>query len=321
MNDFVTWAVDGPLPVRPVHGLLQAAEAPAAGVRIVVDTTAGPIDLNDLPEELVLPNAGRERWINGVKVYPYPANVPEVWDACASSGPDSMEYGTTPTPPEFAAMTVSEPITCTTQQVPDEDAFKARAVAVLAATESFAVAREFKTGHRMGGTYLLDGQGTFPNGDVATRPNHGLQVLEQAIAATGRLGIIHCSVMLATALLGTGYVVKDNTGVIRTINGNVVIPDAGYSVDQVGPPGHAVPGATEEWAFATGPVDIRRSEIFTTPDTLAEALDRGLGATGGRTNSITYWAERYYVVDWDTALQAGVLIDRCAADCAVGTPA
>ncbi len=76
---------------------------------------------------------------------------------------------------------------------------------------------------------------------------------------------------------------------------------------------------TEEWAYATGPVDIRRSEIFTTPDTLAQALDRSLGASNSRPNTITYRAERYFAVDWDSALQAAVRIDRCGSTCATPT--
>jgi hypothetical protein len=170
-----------------------------------------------------------------------------------------------------------------------------------------------------GGRFLADSGATFPNGASATRPNHAIQVLEEAISGTGRLGLIHCSPMLATALLGSGFAISDKSGVIRTINGNVVIPDAGY-VGVSAPEG--APGglsATEEWAYATGPVDIRRSEIFTTPDTLVQALDRSLGATNDRSNTFTYRAERYSVSVWDTALQAAVLVDRCSTDCVVGS--
>ena len=33
----------------------------------------------------------------------------------------------------------------------------------------------------------------------------------------------------ATSLLGRGFAIDDDTGVIRTINGNIVVPDAGYA--------------------------------------------------------------------------------------------
>lgn len=345
-SNFPTWRVDGPPPIPPVHGLLAAAEQPAAGIRFVVDLDTGPVDEATIGQDgslepglfrkadgtiwmrqadgeqsqvYVPAQAGRERWLNGIAVYPYPPGVPIGYDACGDP-PEDKPFGENVEPPEFNTLTVVESITCTSQQVPDQDAFKARAVSVLAATESFAVARELMSGLLFGSQpYLTDTNATFPNGDVATRPNHGLQVLEQAIGLTGRLGVIHCSPMLATALLGQGFVIRDKTGVIRTINGIPVIPDFGYiGVSQ--PVGHAEPGPTEEWAYATGPVDIRRSEIFTTPETRIEALDRGSGgATNGRPNTFTYRAERYYVTDWDTALQAAVLIDRCSAECGVGS--
>lgn len=347
---FPTWPVDGPLPLPPVFGLLPAAGAPAAGVRFVVDTDIGPADENSLaPDDAGLEqglyrkgdgsiwmrqaggepdvqvyvpaNAGRERWLNSVEVYPYPPDVPEGWDACA---PDSTRgeksFGTPKAPPEFRALTLSLPITCTAQQVPDQAAFRARAVAVLAAKESYGVARALMGGADLdGGRFFADSGATFPNGAAATRPNHAIQVLEEAISETGELGLIHCSPMMATALLGQGFALSDKTGVIRTINGNVVIPDAGYvgvSTPE-GAPDHL--SATEEWAYATGPIDIRRSEIFTTPDTLAQALDRSLGATTGRSNTITYRAERYSVTIWDTVLQAAVLVDRCGTDCVMGS--
>lgn len=332
---FPTWFVDGPLPLPPVHGLIPAAAASAAGVRFVVDVTdeegnKTPIETNGSSDRTELDRlkalgyipqrAGMERWLNGVAVYPYPVDVPETWDACDNVGSASAEksFGTAISPPDFAAFTITLPITCTSQQVPDQDAFKARAVTVIAATESYAVEQEFLTGAGISGQpYLADQYATFPNGGIgtgATSPIHGLQVLEYAIALTGRLGLIHCSPMLATALLGNGFALKDNTGVIRTINGNVVIPGFGYAPGAT-PVGAATPSATSEWAYATGPIDIRRSEIFTTPDTVTEALDRSLGATNNRPNTITYRAERYYAVDADLALQAAVLIDRCSTTC------
>lgn len=308
--------VDGPLPLPPLFGLLQAAAAPAAGVRFVVDAESGPTDLSDWPEGVEIPFAGRERWLNGITVYPYPPNTPINWDGCAID-PDPKPFGESTTPPAFAANTIVESITCTSQQVPDQAAFKARALRILEATEGFAVEREFLAGGTYGSQpFLADGNGVFPNDDTATRPNDALQLLEEQIALTGRLGLIHCSPMFATALLGNGMALSDKTGVIRTINGNVVIPGFGYA-EGATPNGHASAVARQEWVFATGAIDVRRSQMFTTPDTLAEALDRSLGATNDRPNEITYYAERYVVVDWDTALQAAVLADRCMTTCGI----
>lgn len=291
--------VDGPPPIAPLYGLLQAAEAPAAGVRIVPDTD----------------DKGIERWLNGVEVYPYPPDLGDVFDPCAPGTFGTTKgFGLEVPHPQFGGMTVWLAETCTASKVWDQDGFKARAVVALSAVESAAIAHELMTGERMPlNPHFSDGEGSFPNGNAVTSIVNGLAMLEDEIARTGKLGLIHCTPGTVT-LMRERFTVDSKTGVIRTINGNVVIPDAGY-VDGATPAGHPDPGANQEWIYATGPIDVRRSEMFTLPETVAEALDRGMGATNGKTNAITYRVERYYVVDWDTVLQAAVLVDRCSTDC------
>jgi hypothetical protein len=308
--------VDGPPPIPPLYGLLPAAAAPAAGVRIVTDVSGTPLDgaVARALEGLDLPHPGEERWINGVEVYPYPPDLGDVHDPCApGSIATTKGFGSALPRPQFGAMTVWLAETCTASKIWSQDDFKARALLALTAVESAAVARELLTGTRIPvNPHLADGNGEFPNGDAPTSVVNGLALLEDEIAETGRLGLIHCSPGLAT-LMRERFTVDNKTGVLRTINGNVIIPDAGYANAGVGPKGHAAGAANQEWMYATGPIDVRRSEMFTLPDTVEEAFDRGLGATSGRTNSITYRAERYYLADWDTVLQAAVLIDRCTS--------
>src|SRR5579864_1225244 len=89
--------IDGPLPVPAVYGLLPAAAAPAAGVRIVVDVDQSPTDLNDLSstgetmdaalarlkrEGIIPASAGDYRWLNGAEVYPYPPGQPSLYSTC-----------------------------------------------------------------------------------------------------------------------------------------------------------------------------------------------------------------------------------------------
>lgn len=297
-----TLAVDGPPPLPPEYGLLQAAAADASGVRFVNDA-------DDL---------GRDRWLNGVIVYPYPPDTATAWDACAP-GTFFLDkpFGATLAQPSFAAITVVLAETCTSYKVWNQTEFSDRAKTALGAVEGAAVEQEFMSGHVFRDQpYLADGSGTFPNLNAATRPNNAVQLLEQEIAKSGKLGIIHCTPMMATALLGSGFALSDKTGVIRTINGNVVIPGFGYVTGATNPTGHPAAGANQEWVYATGAIDIRRSELFITPDDVSEALERGTGgASNGRPNSITYRAERYYVVDWDTEVQAAVLADRCSTTC------
>jgi hypothetical protein len=299
--------IDGPPPITPVYGLLQAAQAPAAGVRIVPDVD----------------ERGIERWMNGVSVYPYPPDQGDIYDPCASGSPAPTKgFGETLAQPEFGAMTAYIAETCTVFSVPDQEAYKARATAVLMAVESSIIAREFKNGLQMpGNPHLADGNGIFPNGDAVTDFPNAIAYLEAAIAATGRAGLIHCSPELlssSAARFGWNYWNDPKGQVIRMISGTVIIPDAGYSGGGA-PTGHAEPDIGQEWIYATGPIDIRRTEPFVMPPLVAQAVDRGTGgATNGLPNSITYRAERYYMVDWDTELQAAVLVDRCISEC--GTP-
>lgn len=289
--------VEGPPPIPPLYGLLQAAAAPVSGVRIVTDADEG------------------ERWINGVQVYPYPVNLAEVWDSCRSGSTGGTKASGDERPlPEFGAMTVYLADSCTAYQVTNQDEFRARAATAMAAVEGAAVEREFLTGDELLlNPHLSDGNGTFPNGDTATSPVNAIALLEGEIAASGRLGVIHVSPLLAI-FLDSARVIHRDGGVLKTANGTLVIPGFGY-VDGDTPASHTGAGAGEEWIYATGPIDIYRSEIFIMPETLAEALDRGMGATNDRPNSFTYRAERYYLVDWDTAVQAAVLVDRCQVEC------
>lgn len=295
------WRIDGPLPLPPLFGLLQAAAAEATGVRFVDD----------------LDDDGIERWLNGVQVYPYPPDDADVFRNCGTgSEADEKGFGETIDRPEFEPMTVWLAETCTSYKVWDQEMFKARARIALEAVEGAAVASEFMSGVKLSAQpYLSDGQGVFPNGDTVTNVVNGLALLEEQIALSGKQGVIHCSPMMATALMGRGFSLADKTGVIRTINGIVVVPDFGYTAGAT-PTGHPDPDGTEEWAYATGPIDIRRTEVITLPETVQEATERGTGgASTGRPNSITYRVERYYLVDWDTEVQAAVLVDRCQTDC------
>lgn len=296
--------VDGPSPIAPPYGLLAAAEQPAAGVQII------PPEAGD----------GEPRWMNGVELYPFPPDVGDVYDPCGvgaspavtkAFGGEGYEDFENPT---FAAMTAYLPITCKTWQVPDQEQFKSRAVRVLGAVESYIIAREFMTGTRFpDNPNLGDGTGSFPNGDAATTPGYGLALLEEEIAKSGRQGLIHCSPLLCTMLSQWGFTLDNKTGVIRTRKGTVVIPDSGYW-GGTQPDGHTTPSGAQ-WMFATGPIDIRRTEVFTTPDQVAQAVDRSVGATNHRPNTVTYRAERYYLIVWDTIVHASVAVDPCLTSC------
>lgn len=290
--------IDGPPPLAPEYGLLQAAAAP--GVRPV----------------RVVPDG--DRWMNGVEVYPYPPNTGDVYDQCApGSIQEAKDDGDIDIEkPEFGAFAAFLPVTCTSYKVWSQDEYKARAVAVFSAVESAIVANELMNGTRLpSNPHLADGNGLFPNGDTVTNISEGIALLEREIALTYRQGIIHVSPQIV-ASLREPWAINNKDGSITTLNGTLVVPDAGYAAGSH-PTGHAAATAKQEWIYATGPIDVRRSETFVMPESVSQALDRGTpgGATMGKPNSITYRVERYYLVDWDVQLQAAVRVDRCQDGC------
>lgn len=287
--------IDGPRPVPPRFGLLQAADAPAAGVTIVTDTDAG----------------GRERWGNGVEVFPYPPEPPVAWNACApGTYRDAKDSGPDVTNPQFDPITLYLAVKCKGNKIPfDDDAYRQRARDAFAAKESAGLAREFMRGDELtlnpnlGNSDALD----ILNGGAVTSPTNALALLEWAIAQTGSAGIIHMTPEMVVSLGALKW--DTDTGVLRTPAGTVVVPDAGYAHQSGFAPAGGTPAhGTQEWVFATGPVDIRRSEMFVTPDTAREALDR-------ETNELVFRVERYYLVDWDVQLHAAVKADRCQTGC------
>jgi hypothetical protein len=272
-------------------------------------------------EGLLPENAGDIRWLNGVEVYPYPPDVGSVFEVCGMNlgTAGTKDFGTDVEHPQFAPITTYLSESCKSYKVWNDAEFRARAVVSYAAVESSIVARSLMTGDGAEmNPHLADGDAgnsVFPNGDAVTNPLNGLALLEKEIGLTGRLGLIHCSPQFASALRER-FAVDNRGGVIRTINGNVIIADAGYAGGST-PHGHAAPAGTQEWIYASGPVDVRRSEVFVQPDTVAEALDRGTvgSATTGRPNTYTYRVERYYLATFDTEFQAAVLVDRCQSGC------
>jgi len=294
--------VDGPPPEAPKYGLLQATNVAGSQVRLVVET--------------------QDRWGNGVDVWPYPQGGVETFDpALTGTSATPKGYGEDDLDRQVVApfVTVFADI-CTVASMSaggklSPERFRARQVAVLGAVEGAGVEFELLNGAQVpANQHLADGVGNFPMGNTPTSVLNGLALLEMEVARSGRRGVIHMSPQLAT-FLSANYIVFDDGGLLHTVNGTTVIPGYGY-VDGATPEGHTPPVAWEEWMYATGPVDIRRSDVFTVPDTLAEAIDRGTGgATEGRPNTFTYLVERYYLVDYDEVIKAAVLVDRCSTDC------
>lgn len=273
--------VDGPPPTQPCYGLLSVA-------RII-------------PE----PN---ERWANGVSPWVYPRDLPGTHDPCATGSQiTNKAVGSAladPTALDFGSFTIYSPETCTAYRIGDVDEYRRRATVQMAASEQWALEQEFEQGLRVPSNPFLAKAGATTAQAVpgtAVIPRVGLAYLERAIANTAVAGVIHATVEIAT-VWAKDFLIEDENGVMYTCAKHTpVVVGSGYL--GVAPAGTAAITGTVQCAYATGPIDVRRSEMFVVPDELSQALDRS-------SNTVVYRAERNYVYDWDAArLRAYARID------------
>lgn len=271
--------IDGPLPVAPRYSLLNTAT-------VVVEDD--------------------ERWGNGAQVYSYPTDPGYSHDPCSTGSFRTKHAAAAPPLPTFESFTAYLPETCTSSRIVSQEAFTARAQLAFAAVESAIYENVLATGGALNGSgqpYMGDANLTVLNAGAATSPMEALALLEEAIGVTRRQGLIHATPDTIIAWTFPGPSIDREGNHLETRNGTNVVSGDGY-INAL-PDTHA--GAItsrQAWAFATGPVEIRReARIRILPDMLSQALDRS-------ENIVTYLAERDALVTWDTALQVGVLVDR-----------
>lgn len=243
------------------------------------------------------------RWQGGVAVWPRPGEAPLGYDNCATGGTmDVKEEGTPLDNKTFLPFSAYIPDSCTGAGIGDWEEFKSRANSVLLATEAFAAERQLARGYAVGTNPSLNDTNLAVLGS-GVGPNEGLALLENAIGATGRAGVLHATPGIATMwaasrqLLWTGDVIR----AVATRTPVIV----GHGYIGTDPDAAASPTGDTEWAFATGPVFAGRGDLMELDEEIAGTLERTL-------NDVVYRAERDMVVGWDGALQVGVLIDRSA---------
>jgi hypothetical protein len=244
---------------------------------------------------------GPPRWLTQVNVLGYPMGTPGVWEACSTGTFRVKDDGSGENdgrPQDrwdpFAAFF---PLLCSTISVGDYDEFYDEAEAALNATLAHAVEDVISQGV---GSNPFFGDGDFIPlaGGVAVAPRVGLSYLENAIGdRTGREGMIHGTPATVIAW-GDGGGLETEDGGIYTVNGTPVVSGSGYIGAH--PIGTTGPGDTTEWAFATGPVQVRVEREVR--KRIEESVDRS-------DNTVVVRAERYVLAEWDKALQVGVLID------------
>ena len=263
----------------------------------------------DLLAAATLVDPTTDRWLGGAWTggdVPGPANT---HDPC-SVGTDRAKIGPGDIGSQMSGrFVVYLPGFCTAQGIgPDPTFWTDRLELAFQVYEGAAVERVLATGdgHATLGPYLGDANMEDLSGAAVT-PLRGLELLETEIRLHGS-GIIHAAPATATAWAAE-TLITSSRGVMRTMLGTPVAVGAGYIGVQ--PDSEAAPGAGEEWAFASGPIEIYRdSQISTIPGSYAEAIDRSL-------NDVMFYAERPYLINWiarqstadDDHVQAGVLID------------
>lgn len=267
-----------------------------------------------LPPALTLVGAARlvptddDRWIQGGAIWPYPRDLPDVFDPCqpSSSAGHSKDKGTptTPTGEEFGAYNVVEGVTCTTRGAFSQDPgeVKRRVEVALKAYEHWAIEREFwSAALKPDNPHLAQTTGLTLNVTTSNSIKSAVAQLEQHIADKGGTGFIHMRVdVFSQWVYESPCSVEVDRGVARTKLGTIVVPGVGY-------PGSAPDGTPAaglvSTIYATGPVEHRQSEIKILPDELREAALR-------TQNEVTFRAERYVLDTFDQRIHAAVKVDR-----------
>lgn len=250
---------------------------------------------------------------NGATIEDYPKAQPSVQEAFASGSARVKAVDGEFTQEDVGGFTAYLGVECTTAGVaPREQEFRRRLQAAFRAVESSAVERwlidtDGNMGGPMGSPYLTDSNLDKLNSGSAVSAVEGLALLENAIALVGN-GMLHVTPGTATALASKYLIEEARDGQMRTRIGTLVAVGAGY----IGayPEGGSAPSGDEEWAFASGFVEVHRDEDLILAE-LGQSMNR-------ETNDVTFIAERNYAVAWvgrqasddENHVQAGALIDR-----------
>jgi hypothetical protein len=253
---------------------------------------APPASLLQLQDIIPEPD---ERFLNGVQTDVYPCAVPDAWDPSCDPTPASKASARPPAFQEAAAFGLVLGYKCTARGLDFAD-FRRRLAAGFASTEHVAVEKEFWSGTLVTtNPRLASPSATTLAGTLS--PREGLSALEDALT---RRGVIHASVRLVNAWAERNLLVRDAQGRLFTWTGNRVVSGQGYPGTA---PAGTGPVGTTEWAYATGSVQIRRTttEVVPREDVLA---------VNHSNNDVVVYAERFYVITFDSCTHAAQLIDR-----------
>jgi len=143
----------------------------------------------------------------------------------------------------------------------------------LQLSEQYAVERAYWTGDvfpdGVDSPYLAHPDAQVLHGGTAVKPHYALGLLEQWLGQqSGAVGVIHAPRVLSVPLAGMA---NDSGGKLRTKLGTRLALGTGYLGTG---PGGSEPPADTAWVYATGPVQVVRTQDRLTPQNPADALDR-----------------------------------------------
>lgn len=265
--------LNGPLPVRPRHSLLE---------------TPGVL-VNDFDDHV----------FNGVNLWAYPTGCPLLWEPCSDGTFRVKDEGGELLTPRFDSFVVYQAITCSTISVGTTgDEFWRRIEDTLTATISAGVERGLAQGvDGSSNPFFGDTNVDDLTGGTAVSAGVGLALLEDAIGVTCRAGLIGATPGSIAALQAFPLGGMEDMG-LETANGTPVYSANGFiDLETATLP---APGDTEDYMIATGPVRVYLGPVRL--NSVRENLDRS-------DNLLTFRAEAYVVAVWDTALQAAALVD------------
>lgn len=189
--------------------------------------------------------------------------------------------------------------------------YQARARRGLARIASWRVEHEFMSGETIDENgNLADDAGATTVGGGALTADRALEELVQGLAdAACGAGVIHARPAIVERWVRMGAVraltTGTNAGKLVTGTGHLVVAGTGYTGE--GPAGEAV-GATE-WAYATDPVVVLRSDVIITPPDDPAGAPSAAAVDRAR-NRVTYYAEQGYAVLWNRCCHLAAEITR-----------
>lgn len=283
----------GPAPRAAVRGPEPTAP------RVSLITSAPPVDDLDL------------RWANGV-AYRSEICGAGIGRVGLCPGGETKDSASGQVLVEADPFAVYASYNCPPQTGLSLEDYKARARANLEAFFAKEVEEELWTG----GAVTTNPRLAAPEADELSASAEdsvdALACLEHylAVCGSGGRGMIHATRRVVTLWAKDGLVRREG-GLVLTVTDNIVVPGAGYpGTDPDSDAGDITPTSGEDWAYATGMVQVRReADSSIVPATMAEAVNR-------QTNDAEFRAERAAVVTFDPCCHAGIPITVPA--CAVG---